>query len=277
MDNSIGLIGLGLMGSAIAARLRESGFALMAFDIAPERNGGAREPAEVFRTARRVILSLPDHRAVAAVLESAPLHAGQIVIDMTTGDFESAARAARELSARGATYLDAPVSGSSEQMRAGEAVLFVGGEKSAFDRCGDLFAALGRTVLHTGPCGSAAQMKLVTNLVLGLNRAALAEGLAFAGAIGVEPAAALDAMRASMAYSRIMDTKGHKMLAADYTPQATLSQHLKDVRLILAAAAARVQRLPLTETHRTLLELAESLGCGPLDNSSILRAWESAP
>jgi 3-hydroxyisobutyrate dehydrogenase-like beta-hydroxyacid dehydrogenase len=74
-----------------------------------------------------------------------------------------------------------------------------------------------------------------------------------------------------------MDTKGEKMLAGDFSPQATLSQHLKDVRLILDAAAGRAQRLPLTETHRALLELAESLGCGPLDNSAIVRAWQTSP
>ena len=79
-------------------------------------------------------------------------------------------------------------------------------------------------------------MKLVTNLVLGLNRAALAEGLAFAKAIGLAPAAALEVLLNCPAYSRTMDAKGPKMVAGDFTPQAKLSQHLKDVRIILAEA-----------------------------------------
>ena len=100
-------------------------------------------------------------------------------------------------------------------------------------------------------------MKLVSNLVLGLNRAALAEGLVFAEAIGLDAEAALEVLMGSMSYSRIMDTKGRKMIEGDFRTQARLSQHLKDVRLILEAAAEAGQALPLTEVHRRLLEAAE--------------------
>ncbi len=117
-------------------------------------------------------------------------------------------------------------------------------------------------------------MKLVTNLVLGLNRAALAEGLAFAEATGVDPRAALEVLRGSAAYSRQMDAKGEKMLAGEYAPVARLSQHLKDVQLMLASAAASGLELPLSRTHRELLERAESAGWGNLDNSAIRRVWE---
>jgi 3-hydroxyisobutyrate dehydrogenase-like beta-hydroxyacid dehydrogenase len=113
-------------------------------------------------------------------------------------------------------------------------------------------------------------MKLVTNLVLGLNRAALAEGLAFASAFGCDVQQTLEILRTSMAYSRIMDTKGEKMIQSDFQPQAKLSQHLKDVRLMLEAAADAGMQLPLTETHRRLLEQAEAAGLGDLDNSAII-------
>ena len=112
-------------------------------------------------------------------------------------------------------------------------------------------------------------MKLVTNLVLGLNRAALAEGLVFAQQLDLDLTQALDVMRRSMAYSRIMDTKGEKMITQDFTPQAKLSQHLKDVRLMLAASSIP---LPLSETHRQLLEKAEALGFGDADNSAVIKA-----
>ena len=117
-------------------------------------------------------------------------------------------------------------------------------------------------------------MKLVVNLVLGLNRAALAEGLAFARACGFNPADALKILAAGPAYSRAMDTKGRKMLEHDFTPQARLSQHLKDVRLILAAGASTGARLPLSEVHRRLLEQVERAGFGDADNSAILKAYE---
>jgi 3-hydroxyisobutyrate dehydrogenase-like beta-hydroxyacid dehydrogenase len=133
---------------------------------------------------------------------------------------------------------------------------------------------LGRNVFHVGACGSAAKMKLVTNLVLGLNRAALAEGLAFAAAIGVEPAAALEVLAGSMAYSRAMDAKGRKMVEGDFSVQARLSQHLKDVLLMQRAAADAGLALPLTETHRRLMEQAEADGLGELDNSAIIRVLQ---
>ncbi len=146
----------------------------------------------------------------------------------------------------------------------------VGGDDVTFAACADLWQVMGRKVFHVGPCGSAARMKLITNLVLGLNRAALAEGLAFAEALGVSSAAALEVMAGSNAYSRAMDVKGRKMIEHDYSVQARLSQHLKDVRLILDAARAAGLALPLTETHRRLMEQAEAAGLGDLDNSAIL-------
>ena len=109
-----------------------------------------------------------------------------------------------------------------------------------------------KQAIYVGPCGSGARMKLVSNLVLGLNRAALAEGLVFAQALGVDGEAALQVLINSMAYSRTMDTKGQKMIQGDFRTQARLSQHLKDVRLILEAAAEAGQSLPLTEVHRQL-------------------------
>ena len=113
-------------------------------------------------------------------------------------------------------------------------------------------------------------MKLVTNLVLGLNRVALAEGLVFAENIGVSPAAALQVMIGSPAYSKAMDVKGRKMVERDFKAQARLSQHLKDVRLMLQAAAKAGLKLPLSETHCELMQQAEKAGLGDLDNCAII-------
>ena len=152
----------------------------------------------------------------------------------------------------------------------------VGATAEAFAQCVDLFAAFAQQAIHTGPCGSGAQMKLVTNLVLGLNRAALAEGLVLARMLGLDGEQALSVLRESMAYSRIMDTKGEKMLQRDFEPQARLSQHLKDVRLMLEAADEASACLPLTETHRRLLERAEAAGWGQMDNSAVICAIEES-
>ena len=263
----IGLIGLGLMGSALMERLRSAGFDMLGWDIDPACDGRhAQNAAEVFEGCERVVLSLPNLDISAAVLAAAPLRREQCIIDTTTGDAESSV----ELGERHAAYLDAPISGSSAVVRAGEATIFVGGAADAVARCDDLFRAIARRVVHAGASGSGTKLKLVTNLVLGLNRAALAEGLVFARALGIDANVAFEAMRGSAAYSRIMDAKGSKMLSGDFTPEARLSQHLKDVRIMLASGA----RLPLTEAHRALLERAEALGFGALDNSAIIKALE---
>jgi 3-hydroxyisobutyrate dehydrogenase-like beta-hydroxyacid dehydrogenase len=106
-----------------------------------------------------------------------------------------------------------------------------------------------------------------------LNRAALAEGLVFAERIGIDMSDALQVLTASAAYSRIMDAKGPKMVGRDYAPQARLSQHLKDVRLIQAAGRSADIALPLTTTHQQMLELAENRGFGDHDNCAVIEAW----
>jgi 3-hydroxyisobutyrate dehydrogenase-like beta-hydroxyacid dehydrogenase len=271
MSPPIGIIGIGLMGQALAAQLRAAGFSVIGWDREPARCMDAASAEEVITRCERVMVSLPDSYVVRDVLRPLPCRPGQIVLDTTTGHPEHAAELGAELAQRGVVYLDATLSGSSAQVLQKDVTAMVGGDEAAFQQCADLFAAFASAVIHTGPCGTGSRMKLVTNLVLGLNRAALAEGLAFAAGLGLDPALALDALMRSMACSRIMDTKGPKMIARDFAPQARLSQHLKDVRLMLSASA---KRLPLSEAHRALLEKAESLGCGALDNSAILRAYD---
>ena len=117
-------------------------------------------------------------------------------------------------------------------------------------------------------------MKLVVNLVLGLNRAVLAEGLALARSCGLDPSAALEILRAGPAASRVMDVKGAKMLSGDFTPQARLAQHLKDVHLILKMGQDCGARLPLSALHRDLLEGLAAQGYHDADNSAIIRAFD---
>ena len=120
--------------------------------------------------------------------------------------------------------------------------------------------------------GAAAKFKLVHNLVLGLNRAAMAEGLAFAEALGFDLGTTVDVLLETPAASAAMATKGMKMATRDYSPQARLAQHHKDVRLILEEATLHGLDLPLSEVHDLLLSRAEQLGWGDADNSAIIEA-----
>ena len=278
----IGVIGLGLMGTAITERLLEHGFPVSVWNRSrnkadPLIDRGAVWSDNPIMSCNRVIISLYSSDVVAEVIEQmqSGLRAMQTLIDTTTGEPDDCIAMGKRLAAVGAHYLDAPISGSSEQTRRGESMVMVGGDRAVFDACADLWPVLGKTVYHTGESGSASRMKLVSNLVLGLNRVALAEGLSFANAIGVNPAAALEVLRGSAAYSRVMDIKGNKMLTSDFSVQAKLSQHLKDVRIILSLAATSGLELPLSQTHRNLLEQAESVGCGELDNSSVIKVYQS--
>ena len=285
-SSRLGLIGTGLLGSALAERLIAGGFAVTGYDLAPDRLaifrglGGtaAADAAAVFLRHSRIILSLPTNREVAAVVRdhTAGLQPGAIIIDTTTGDPATAELLARELAARGVTYLDATVSGSSAQVRDGAAIMMVGGDAAAYAACGDIFVKLGCETHHTGGPGTGARMKLVTNVVLGLNRAALAEGLALARGLGLDAAQALTIMQHGPAYSRIMDRKGSKMLTGDFAPEARLSQHLKDVNLILQHGQAAGLPMPLSTAHRAVLESAEAAGLGALDNSAIIQVLQAS-
>jgi len=282
-SETIGLIGVGLMGHAIARRLVSANFSIVGWDKDPGRlelleklGGRAAAGADaVLRETPRVILSLPDLEVVSDVLRQSrsQLRAGQIILDTTTGDPLQSEALGCWVQESGPGYLDATVLGSSAQISRGEVVFMVGGSEAVARQCQDVFSALGKQWFHTGVSGSGARMKLVTNLVLGLNRAALAEGLAFTKALGLNQDQALAVLRAGVAHSRVMDTKGEKMVNSEFEPQARLSQHLKDVRLILNAAPEL--KLPLSEAHRRLLETVVASGGGGLDNSAIIRAYEA--
>lgn len=283
----IGLIGIGLLGTALARRLLAARISVLGHDLSAERTAaltalggtGAASAAEVFGRCGRILLSLPSHHEVESLLlaASGSLRRGSLVIDTTTGDPASTGRVARQLAEQGIAYLDATVSGSSAQVAAGQGILMVGGAPEAFERGRDLFAAIGGETFYTGGIGTGARMKLVTNLVLGLNRAVLAEGLALAESLQLDLPQTLAILRACPAYSRAMDTKGDKMLRGDFSPEARLAQHHKDVRLILAAGRAGGLPMPLSHAHDQLLAAAEAAGLGALDNSAVIQVLRAAP
>ena len=281
---AIGLIGVGLVGSALGAQLLQRGYGRVCCDIDPAKSAAlsglgataVETPAAVAEHCERVILSLMTTAIVREVVAGAdgllsatgrPAH----IIDTTTGDPEDTVALAAELSAAGIAYLDATISGSSAQIRQRGGTFMVGGSAQAFAHNGDLFACFSDRVYHLGPAGSGNRAKLASNLVLGLNRLALAEGLVFAERLGLDLESLLAVLKDSPAYSAAMDSKGRKMLDGDFAPVARLRQHHKDVELILACARKAGQELPLSAAHRELLAAAVAAGDGDLDNAAVIR------
>lgn len=277
----VGLVGVGLVGTALAGRLVTAGTPCVAYDVDRSRTRalaelGVRDAAgieAVCADCETIVLSLPDSSAVRLVAEQilAASEQPRTIIDTTTGDPDNVEQIAGILAAEGIDYLDATISGSSEQVASGEAVFMVGADDDAYNAALPLLQILSPTVVHAGPVGSGSRAKLASNLVLGLNRLALAEGLVFAEKLGLDPARFLDLLVQTPAYSRQMDTKGPKMVEGDFEPAARLRQHRKDVRLILEAARRAGLDLPVSGLHEQLLQAAIDAGDGDLDNSAIIR------
>ncbi|MFO1218886.1 MAG: NAD(P)-dependent oxidoreductase [Burkholderiaceae bacterium] len=280
----IGLVGLGLVGSALGSRLARAGFAVLGFDrseaacAAWTQRGGAAaaSPAQLGRRCDCVVLAVYDTAGVLEVIEGAGglLGEGSVVrtiIDCSTGDPDALQALAARLAARGIALLEAPLSGSSEQIAEGTATMLLGGEAGTIAAQAPLLDAMAMRRIHVGGAGMGARAKLATNLVLGLNRAALAEGFVFAEALGIAPATFLQLVLATPARSDAALVKGARMVEGDFAPQSHVHQHLKDVQLMLASALDAGQRLPLTEAHAALLRAAVAAGDGALDNAAIIR------
>lgn len=294
--NTVGVIGLGLVGSALAERFLAGGKTVVGFDPREEarnlllRLGG--EPVEsardVFVRSSVVVFSLPNSDVVEEVcLDALRTRSAEVfslqtsgtcrlrIIDTTTGEPQRTTAVGRRLFEAGIDYLDATITGSSQQVRDGEVIITAGGPIEPFQQSEELFRLFAKQWFHVGPWGSGARTKLVINLVLGLNRAVLAEGLSFAKAYGLSLPVMLDILKSGAAYSRAMDTKGLKMIESDFAPQAKISQHLKDVRLILDAAREAGASTPFSHLHERLLSDLERAGFGALDNSAIIRAFDA--
>jgi 2-hydroxy-3-oxopropionate reductase len=278
----IGLIGLGLLGTALARRLLAAHFKVIGFDVDDakcadlKKIGGeaADSVADIAQRCRRIVLAVFSTDQVEQVVEGEDgllAHPGQhLVLCMSTCDPGRVAALAQRAAELGLTLLDAPVSGSSDQVRRGEGLGLLGGDPSAIAAASDLLDVLVPRRHQIGAVGDAGRAKLAINLILGLNRLAMAEGLVFAERLGLDLDAFLKVTRDSAAYSQVMDVKGEKMLRGDYTPQGKVVQHLKDVQLILDQAKQAGQRLPLAELHQEVLESCRRHGEGAQDNCIVI-------
>lgn len=282
-DASVGIIGLGLMGIALSARLIDAKIPLVGFDIDPVRCGMFKCSGGMVATSVRelagccpaIIVAVYSGEQVEALFDEIIDGAGStppVVICTTTcapGEINGiAGRAARA----GIALVEAPISGTSTEVLDGAATALLGGNGAVIDSVSRLLDILTPRALRIGAIGDAGRAKLAINLILQNNRAALAEGIAFAERLGLDGHAFLAAARQSAAYSRVMDTKGEKMLTQDFRPQSHLAQTLKDAELILAEAGRCGLRLPVTATQAELLRAAIRLAGPESDSAAVIEA-----
>lgn len=286
MNARVGIIGLGLMGHAMTARLLQAGHEVIGYDLREEaRDNAARLGAHIAPDARAlapetdlILLSLfsSDNRREllwgGQSLADA-LRPSTIILDTTTGRPEDVEEDARRLAAQGVRLVDVCLSGSSQVMAEGRSIALVGDTREQAGY-GAVLQAISKAQYYFGAPGQGNRVKLIVNLVFGLNRLVLAEALGLAEHAGFDLPVILEVLKAGETYSVVMDTKGPKMIAGAYEPPvARLEQHAKDVHLILEYARRIAASTPVTETHARIIDALVANGYGDLDNAAIFKAF----
>ena len=256
---SIGFIGLGNVGGQLAGNLLRHGAELTVRDLDAARVAsfvarGARaadSPRELAASVDIVITCLPSPAVSATVMEAADgvlagLARGSVWLEMSTTDYEEVRRLAARVEERGATALDCPVSGGCHRAATGNISIFAGGTRAAFERVLPVLSILGQRILHTGPLGSASQLKVLTNYLCTVHLAALAEALTVAKVAGLDLNTAYEAIRISSGNSFVHETESQVILNGSRDINFTMDLVIKDVGLFDA----------LGQAHRVPLELS---------------------
>ena len=280
---AIGLIGLGLMGMACAKRMRGAGLALLGYDIDAQKcaslskigSTAADSLAQIAAECDQVVLAVFNTEQVEATVDALvkarpAARPAIIACCVSTCDPDRIAALVARTPVDKLRYVESPVSGTSDQTEKGDALGMIGGDPAAADEAKAVLDAICPRRHHLGPAGSGGRAKLAINLILGVNRAALAEGLVFAQKLGLDPGAFLKVARESAAQSQVMDIKGPKMVSGDFTPHGFITQTRKDFLLMLEQAKARGQGLPLAETYVGIVDGCVAAGEGNLDNSAVI-------
>jgi 2-hydroxy-3-oxopropionate reductase len=289
MSSEVGLVGLGLMGSAMSTRLIAEGFTVVGYDVAdPAREahdarGGtvAGDAAEVAKRCRVVILSLPNGQVSrdacfgpGGVAEGA--RDDSIVVETSTVLPSQAEAMAADLAERGAHFADAALSGHSEMVGRGDALGMVGGDPADVAVVEPILDPFCREVMHVGGHGDGMRAKIVVNEILTINRFAVAEGLVLAEKMGVDIARMLQVLRASAAYSKAMDMWGERMVERRYTdPASRVDSHSKDARLTIQLGREHQAPMLLTTQINQVVQSMLANGMAELDNSSVVEALRS--
>ena len=284
---AVGFVGLGIMGKPMARNLLRAGFPLSVYNRTPEKmrelsQEGAYaclDYAELVGRSKIVITMLPDSPEVEEVILGEGgllryLRKGMIVVDMSSIDPLVSQKIGRVLAKQGIRFLDAPVSGGEIGAIEGTLAIMVGGEKAAFQQCLPLFQAMGKNIVHVGPVGSGGFAKLVNQIIVALNIAAVGEAFTLAQKAGLNVERVYEAIRGGLAGSRVLDTKGPALFKRDFCPGFKIRLHRKDLKNALETAKGLNVPLPLTGLVQQFFISLEARGKGEMDHGGLAQIFE---
>jgi 2-hydroxy-3-oxopropionate reductase len=287
MEDRIGFIGLGVMGAPMARNLRKVFRHVCVYDCDEARlcsfsREGYRiadSAAGVAAEADVVVLSLPGSSAVRDVILgreglAGTLPAGAVVIDSGTTEPAVSRCIAEELAGKGIGFLDAPVSGGEKAAIEGTLSFMVGGDLEIFERCLPVLRAMGSSVVRIGGSGSGSVAKLVNNLIVGAEFAAIAEGFALAVRSGLDAAVLYQAIRSGWAQSKVLDVSAEAFLRRDFRPGGSVDIHWKDLGYALSLAKDVDVPTPVTAIVHEIFKAARASGKGRMAQPAIVMLWE---
>lgn len=288
MTKKIAFIGLGAMGKPMAINVAKAGYSLAVYDLVTSAvdelvalgASAAGSPAAAAKGCDIVLLSLPNAAIVANVVSAndgvlAGSHTGQIIVDLSSVPPEHSRRMARLAEARGAAYLDAPVSGGVAGAVAGTLTIMVGGADSAFAVCEPVLKLIGKTIHHVGPVGAGDALKLVNNLMLGINMVGASEALALGVKAGLDPKKMMEVIRGSSGRSYALEAKAENFIfKGNFEPGFAIDLQYKDLEIAVQTGKDLGVPLLMTNVAQQVFEAARSEGLGRKDISAIITVLE---
>ncbi|MFC3207943.1 2-hydroxy-3-oxopropionate reductase [Aquamicrobium soli] len=284
---TIGFIGLGIMGAPMAGHLLDAGYSVITsdhrskppVDLTAKGLKAVTGSQAVARAADIVITMVPDTPQVEEVLfgengVASGLSKGKLVIDMSSISPIATKKFAQKINELGCDYLDAPVSGGEVGAKAASLTIMVGGEDKAFERARPIFEKMGKNITLVGPNSVGQTTKVANQIVVALTIEAVAEALVFASKAGADPAKVRQALMGGLASSRILEVHGERMIKRTFAPGFRIELHAKDLNLALEGARSLGVSLPHTATAQELFNSCSANGGAKEDHSALVRALE---
>jgi 2-hydroxy-3-oxopropionate reductase len=287
MAQTIGFIGLGIMGRPMAKNLLKAGYSLVVHsrsqgpvqELIAAGAGSAASAGEVASQVDVLVTMLPNSPDVELValgehgiLDGA--RRGLLFLEMSTISPLVSQKVGKALGDRGVRMLDAPVSGGEKGAIDAALSIMVGGAKADFEAALPVFEAMGKTITHLGPLGAGGFTKLANQIIVAINLTALGEALTLARKAGLDRELTLKALGGGLAASRCLEQKTPNYLAGSYKPGFKIDLHYKDLGLIMEASRALGVPLPATSMVQELFNALRVRGQGSLDHSGVITLIE---